>query len=336
MGRALKLHWMWWPACGAVVVGIVGLIEPRTLGVGYDNIVGAISGTIAGRALIVLVVLKLVSWSIYLGSGTSGGTLAPLFTIGGGLGAWLGAIGAGRWPALGIDARVAGLVGMAAIFAGASHALLASVVFAFETTRQPVGLLPLLLGCTASYFVALLLNRHSIMTEKLVRRGVSVHTEYSVDYLSRVFVEAVGLRDVVTLRVDMTVHDARTWFAGGRGKSRTSGFPNCRRRWAAGRRSHAARHSLGDSRTGAAARRPDSPSAGRGVRRQHASRRRRSDGVGGSRSRSGGAPRCAAARHWYSLTKRSACRACAAIEGSPRGSQNATQHISRDRVSRSL
>ncbi len=224
-GARLKLHWMWWPACGAVVVGIVGLIEPRTLGVGYDNIVGAISGTIAGRALIVLVILKLVSWSIYLGSGTSGGTLAPLFTIGGGLGAWLGAIGAGRWPALGIDARVAGLVGMAAIFAGASHALLASVVFAFETTRQPVGLLPLLLGCTASYFVALLLNRHSIMTEKLVRRGVSVHTEYSVDYLSRVFVEAVGLRDVVTLRVDMTVHDARTWFAGGGAKAGHQGFP---------------------------------------------------------------------------------------------------------------
>ena len=225
LGARFHVHWMWWPACGAIVVGVVGLIEPRTLGVGYDNIVGAISGTIVGRALIALVVLKLLSWAIYLGSGTSGGTLAPLFTIGGGLGAWLGAIAAGRMPLWGIDPRVAGLVGMAAIFAGASHALLASVVFAFETTRQPVGLLPLLLGCTASYFVALLLNRHSIMTEKLVRRGVSVHTEYSVDYLSRVFVETVGIRDVVTLSVDMTVREARGWFAEGSGQATHQGFP---------------------------------------------------------------------------------------------------------------
>ena len=85
--------------------------------------------------------LKLLSWAIYLGSGTSGGTLAPLFTIGGGLGAWIGAIVAAHAPGLGVDANVAGLVGMAAMFAGASHAVLASVVFAFETTRQPVGLL---------------------------------------------------------------------------------------------------------------------------------------------------------------------------------------------------
>ena len=82
-----------------------------------------------------------------------------------------------------------------------------------------------LLGCTASYFVALLLNRHSIMTEKLVRRGVSVHTEYSVDYLSRVFVETVGIRDVVTLSVDMTVREARGWFAEGSGQATHQGFP---------------------------------------------------------------------------------------------------------------
>ncbi|MDB4883077.1 MAG: Cl-channel voltage-gated family protein, partial [Gemmatimonadetes bacterium] len=146
-GHRLGIHWMWWPIAGALVVGIVGLIEPRTLGVGYENITGAIDGSIVGGALLALVLLKFVSWSVYLGSGTSGGTLAPLFTIGGGLGAWIGAHAARVAPSLGVDARVAGLVGMAAMFAGASHALLTAVVFAFETTRQPLGLLPLLAGC---------------------------------------------------------------------------------------------------------------------------------------------------------------------------------------------
>lgn len=204
-GERVGLHWMWWPVVGAVVVGVIGYIDPRTLGVGYENITGAIAGTIAGRALLALVLLKLVSWAVYLGSGTSGGTLAPLFTIGGGLGAWLGGAAAAVAPALGIDPRMAGLVGMAAIFAGASHALLASIVFAFETTRQPVGLLPLLAGCAAAYLISLLLDRHSIMTEKLARRGASVRTEYAVDHLAHVLVRDAMTRDVVTLSADHTV-----------------------------------------------------------------------------------------------------------------------------------
>ena len=126
----------------------MGYYAPRTLGVGYENIEEMVAGTIAGRALLILVTLKLVSWIIALGSGTSGGTLAPLFTIGGGAGALAGGILAEWVPSLGVDPRIAALVGMAAIFAGASHAVLASVVFAFETTRQPLGLLPLLAGCS--------------------------------------------------------------------------------------------------------------------------------------------------------------------------------------------
>ena len=224
-GKRFGIDWMWWPALGAVAVGVIGLIEPRTLGVGYENIVGAISGTIVGRALLVLVVLKFLSWAIYLGSGTSGGTMAPLFTIGAGLGASAGSLVASSFPGLGIDVRVAGLVGMAAIFAGASHALLASIVFAFETTRQPVGLLPLLAGCTAAYLGALLLNRHSIMTEKLARRGTSVRTEYALDYLSRVRAADVGIRQVTTLKADMTVADARVWLDSGDKPSSHQGFP---------------------------------------------------------------------------------------------------------------
>jgi H+/Cl- antiporter ClcA len=225
MGDRYRVHWMWWPAIGAAVVGVVGVIEPRTLGVGYENITGALDGDIVGRALLVLVVLKFVSWAVYLGSGTSGGTLAPLFTIGGGLGAWIGGWAARAAPGLGIDPRVAGLVGMAAIFAGASHALLASVVFAFETTRQPLGLLPLLAGCTAAYLVSLLVSRHSIMTEKLARRGASIRSEYAVDHLSHVVVRDVVTRVVTTLRADDALASVRGWLASGAAGTTHQGFP---------------------------------------------------------------------------------------------------------------
>ena len=104
-----------------------------------------------------------------------------------------------------MDVHVAALVGMAAIFAGASHALLTSVVFAFETTRQPMGLLPLLAGCSTAYLVALFLLRSSIMTEKLARRGTPVRTEYTADFLDRVLVRDAASRDVVTVRATQTL-----------------------------------------------------------------------------------------------------------------------------------
>lgn len=174
----LPIHWMWWPALGAIFVGVIGFFEPRTLGVGYDNIRGILTGDIVGLTVLALITLKFLSWSIALGSGTSGGTLAPLFTIGGGLGAILGTAITIFAPSLNVDPRIAALVGMAAIFAGASRALLTSVVFAFETTLQPIGLLPLLGGCSAAFLTSSLMMRYTIMTEKLARRGTYVPTEY--------------------------------------------------------------------------------------------------------------------------------------------------------------
>jgi chloride channel protein, CIC family len=205
----LPVHWMWWPALGGLAVGAVGIFAPRTLGVGYDNIEGMVSGKIVGEAVLLLCVMKFISWSISLGSGTSGGTLAPLFTIGGGAGVVLGELAAMQFPHFGIDPRICALVGMAAMFAGASRALLASVVFAFETTLQPLGMLPLLAGCTAGYLVSSLLMRNTIMTEKLARRGVRVPAEYHADYLDRIQVADAATREVKTLRADATVADAR-------------------------------------------------------------------------------------------------------------------------------
>ena len=221
----LPIHWMWWPVIGAIVVGVIGYFAPRTLGVGYYNIDQILNGTIVGKALIVLVVLKFISWSVYLGSGTSGGTLAPLFTVGGGIGALLGGLLAQAVPALGVDARVSALVGMAAIFAGASHAFLASIVFAFETTRQPVGLLPLLVGCSAAYLVSLLMMRSSIMTEKLVRRGARIRTEYAADYLDQVMVRDAATREVVTVAADDTLDVVRSWLRRAGSAGAHQGFP---------------------------------------------------------------------------------------------------------------
>ena len=221
----LPIHWMWWPALGAVAVGVCGYFAPHTLGVGYDNIDRILSAGIGGQALLFLALMKFVSWSISLGSGTSGGTLAPLFTIGGGLGALLGEVAAQAFPHLGIDVRIAALVGMAAMFAGASRALLTSVVFAFETTRQPIGLLPLLGGCTASFLLSSLLMRNTIMTEKIARRGVRVPGEYTADFLEQVAAGLAASKPVVTLKADDLLVAVRAWIATGGAGTAHQGFP---------------------------------------------------------------------------------------------------------------
>jgi CIC family chloride channel protein len=221
----LPIHWMWWPALAAVVVGLVGWVAPRTLGVGYVNIEQTLAGSLAGRALLALVVFKFLSWVIALGSGTSGGTLAPLFTIGGGLGALIGAWLQRAAPFLHVDAHIAALVGMAAIFAGASHALLASVIFAFETTRQPMGLLPLLAGCSAAYLVSLRLMPHSIMTEKLARRGTRIQSEYQADYLSQILVRDIASSEPVVLQATDAVEDVRDWIVSRAPGSSHQGYP---------------------------------------------------------------------------------------------------------------
>ncbi|MET0792333.1 MAG: chloride channel protein, partial [Polyangiaceae bacterium] len=221
----LPIHWMWWPALGGLAVGSVGYFAPRTMGVGYDNIEHILAGSLTGQALLLLFVLKFVSWVIALGSGTSGGTLAPLFTIGGGLGATLGALAAQALPHVGIDPRIAGLVGMAAIFAGASRALLASVVFAFETTLQPLGLLPLLGGCTAAFLVSCLMMRNTIMTEKIARRGIRVPSEYAADFLDQIWVRDHATREVIALAASDSLQHLRSWFESGGHGSHHHGFP---------------------------------------------------------------------------------------------------------------
>lgn len=209
----LPVHWMWWPAIGAVGVGLIGAVAPRTLGVGYNNIEEIVSNTLPIQIVAWLCAMKLLSWLIALGSGTSGGTLAPLLTIGSGLGAVL-AVGVNHLvPGIGLPIGLTALVGMTAMFAGASRALLASIVFAFETTMQPHALPALLAGGTAAFLVSHLIMRHSIMTEKIARRGVSVPHSYAPDSLAHIRVADVMASDFQTVPATMTVEALATGIA---------------------------------------------------------------------------------------------------------------------------
>ena len=203
----LPIHWMWWPALGGLAVGVIGWFAPRTLGVGYNNITDIISNQLPLRMIAFLAGMKFISWAISLSSGTSGGTLAPLMTIGSGAGNLLGACILSIFPACGLDLRVAGLVGMAAMFAGASRALLTSVIFAFETTLQPNGMLPILAGSTLAFLVARLLMQNSIMTEKIARRGLRIPQDYDPDAFLQTTVGDIMDKNVTTLSPDEKLSD---------------------------------------------------------------------------------------------------------------------------------
>lgn len=187
----LPVHWMWWPAIGGLVVGVVGYFAPHTLGVGYDNIANILEGNLTLKVLLSLCLLKFISWVIALGSGTSGGTLAPLLTIGGATGALLGTFIIPYFPQSEISLSLAALVGMAAMFAGASRALLTSIVFALETTMQSDALLPLLGACVASYIISYFLMEHNIMTEKIARKGIKTPSSYKPNVLEKFTVSQV-------------------------------------------------------------------------------------------------------------------------------------------------
>lgn len=221
----LPVHWMWWPALGGLAVGLAGYVEPRVLGVGYELIQSILNVKLAIGTLVFLCLMKFLAWSIALGSGTSGGTLAPLFIIGGALGGCLGLLVSQALPSWGIDPGLAALVGMAAMFAGASRAFLTSVVFAIEVTHQPNALLPLLAGCATAYLLSTLCMRTTIMTEKITRRGVMVPAEYDSDPLAQITVEQVYSRSPVSLSRDERLEGVRAWLLDGSAQSHHQGFP---------------------------------------------------------------------------------------------------------------
>lgn len=221
----IPIHWMWYPAIGAVFVGVIGYFVPQTFGSGYYNIDNLLANHLTIGFVAILGITKFLSWTISLGSGTAGGTLAPVFTMGGTVGALMGVLLNKYFPQAHVNVGMASLVGMVGIFAGASRAFLTSVIFAVETTWRPVVILPVLGGCTAAYLVSCLLMRHSIMTEKMVRHGVKVPEEYQPDFLDQVLVRDMMSTNLVTLRDNDSVQKVRQWFTDGGVPSNHQGFP---------------------------------------------------------------------------------------------------------------
>jgi len=207
----LPVHWAWWPMIGGIAVGIVGYFSPRTLGVGYNNIADILSGSVSMQLLLSLCILKFISWSISLGSGTSGGTLAPLLTIGGAAGAIFGHVINDYFPQSGIYIPLAALVGMAAMFAGASRAFITSIIFALETTGQSNALLPLLASCTGAYFLSYFIMDNTIMTEKIARRGINTPNSYEPDILEKLTVEQILTDNGIIISEENKIKEVREW-----------------------------------------------------------------------------------------------------------------------------
>jgi CIC family chloride channel protein len=191
--QKLPIHWMWWPAIGGLVIGLGGLVFPQALGVGYDTIGSLLQGDVPGRVIVGILVVKSIIWSVSLGSGTSGGVLAPLLMIGGALGGVEAMVfpseGVGFWP----------LVSMGAILGGTMRSPFTGVVFALELTHDVNMLLPLLVTVTIAHGFTVLVLRRSILTEKVARRGFHLSREYSVDPLEILFAREVMRPDIVAL-----------------------------------------------------------------------------------------------------------------------------------------
>ncbi len=200
----LPIHWMWWPVFGGAVVGIGGLIDPRALGVGYPEIGLMLRGGIPPASAMLLLAVKGIIWGVALGSGTSGGVLAPLLIIGGALGAaatpFLPAASPGFWP----------LLAMCATMGGTMRSPLTATFFAVELTGNTHVLLPLIAACATAHLVTVLLMRRSILTEKVARRGHHLEREYRVDPFNTTTVAEIMVTGVETLPATMTLHQAAT------------------------------------------------------------------------------------------------------------------------------
>jgi chloride channel protein, CIC family len=204
----LPVDELWWPAIGALGLGIVGYFVPRVLGVGYDTIGDILNGSLALKLLLVVMVAKALALVISLGSGTSGGLLAPMFLSSAAMG---GAFAMGiDWisPAAHLSPGAFALVAMGAVFGAASRATFAFIIFAFEITRDYNSVLPLMLVSVIATGVAVLLQpKASIMTEKLRRRGLRIHHEYETDILQQVFVAETMDKNVPSVPASMSVSE---------------------------------------------------------------------------------------------------------------------------------
>ncbi len=204
--KRLPIHWMWWPAIGGVVIGIGGLVEPRALGVGYDVIQALLDGSATMDLILGILIVKTLIWSLSLGSGTSGGVLAPVFMIGGSLGALVGHVLPGVSPGFWALAALAAVVG------GVMRSPFTGVIFSLELTHQWGALLPLLVAATLAHGLSALVLKRSVLTEKIARRGYHLTREYDVDPLEVLFIHEALKTDVVSFESGTRAGDAARTF----------------------------------------------------------------------------------------------------------------------------
>jgi H+/Cl- antiporter ClcA/CBS domain-containing protein len=202
----LPVHWMWWPAIGAVFVGIGGLVDRHVLGSGYASIQALLDGSLAMRVVLALLFVKAAVWLVALGSGTSGGILAPLLILGGATGCLIG-------HALPGDAGFWAMIGMAGIMSGAMRAPITGALFAAELTGHLASLPATIAAAAAAYAVSVLISRRSILTEKIARRGRHILQEYTVDPLEFLQAGELMTPHPDTLPGTMTVATASAFFA---------------------------------------------------------------------------------------------------------------------------
>ena len=203
--HALPIHWMWWPAIGAIVVGIGGLFDVRVLGAGYGSIQDLLDGNLVVKAVLLLLIVKAVVWLVALGSGTSGGILAPLLILGGCTGFLIGQYLPG-------DAGFWAMIGMAGIMSGVMRAPMTGALFAAELTNHLSALPETIAAGCAAYAVSVLIMKRSILTEKIARRGKHVLREYSVDALELLQASQLMTPNPATLPGDMHLTDAVRFF----------------------------------------------------------------------------------------------------------------------------
>jgi H+/Cl- antiporter ClcA/predicted transcriptional regulator len=201
--KKLPIPWMWWPAIGGAFVGLGGMIFPQALGVGYDTIRSLLQGDVPRTMIAGVLLVKSAIWIISLGSGTSGGVLAPLLMMG----AALGGVEAGFLPNEG--AGFWALISMGAILGGTMRAPFTAILFALELTHDINVLLPLLVAAMLAHATTVLLLKRSILTEKVARRGFHITREYATDPLEILFVREVMRTKLVALPADATIEELR-------------------------------------------------------------------------------------------------------------------------------
>jgi CIC family chloride channel protein len=202
----LPFEELWWPAVGALGLGVIGFFVPRVLGVGYDTIGDILNGSLAWRLLVIVMLAKAVALAVSLGSGTSGGLLAPCFMWSAAMGGIFAMIVNHFFPGANLSPGAFALVAMGAVFGAASRATFTFIIFAFEITRDYNSVLPLMLvSVIADGIAMLLMPNSSIMTEKLARRGLHVHQDYEADILAQTRVEETMDQDLPTIPADAKV-----------------------------------------------------------------------------------------------------------------------------------